>query len=220
MGYKEEKVALLDNWEKLHGFVPSEKVRSAFLRVPREEFVLKSDVKHAYDDYPLPIIHGQTISQPYMVVIMTEALNLGEGQNVLEIGAGSGYQAALIAEIVGLEGKVISVEYYSDVAEFARNNLKRYANVRVIFSDKGIGYEEEAPYDRIIVTAACHYIPEALLEQLKPNGVLLAPVGSINSQTLIRVTKCGDGKFGQPEDLGPCIFVPLMGEYGFHDGWN
>ena len=184
----------------------SKKVISAFKKVPREEFVLPEWKEEAYEDTPLPIIAGQTISQPSTIVLMLDALEVKDGMKVLEIGAGSGYNAAFLSK---LEAKVYTIERIKELAEFAKKNLKRTGikNVTVIHADGRKGYAKEAPYDRIIVTAAAEKIPEALLEQLKDGGVLLMPVGPEYGQELIRVRR--KGKEHSYEKLGGYMFVPL-----------
>ncbi len=197
------------------GYLKTSIVINAMSKVRREEFVTEEQKDYAYHDCPLPIGHGQTISAPHMVAIMTEALDVREEQKILEIGAGSGYQAAVLAEIVK-KGEIITVERIPEVAEFARENLKKagYKNVDVIVGDGTLGYTEEAPYDRIIVTAGAPKIPDALAEQLADNGRLLIPVGGSWCQELVSLDK----KSGNLErkNLGGCMFVPLIGK----DGWN
>ena len=184
----------------------SKRVISAFKQVPREEFVLPEWKEAAYEDSALPIIAEQTISQPSTVVLMLNALEVREGMKVLEIGAGSGYNAALLSK---LTGKVYSIERIKELAEFAKKNLKKAGikNVKVIHADGKKGYAKEAPYDRIIVTAAAERIPEILLKQLKDTGVLLMPVGPEYGQELIRVRR--KGKDYLYEKLGGYVFVPL-----------
>ncbi len=184
----------------------SKKVIEAFKQVQREEFVLPEYREMAYEDSALPIIAGQTISQPSTVVLMLDALEVKEGMKVLEIGAGSGYNAALLSKIAG---KVYSIERIEDLAEFAKKNLKKAGikNATVIHADGKKGYSKEAPYDRIIVTAAAEKIPEVLLKQLKDNGVLLMPVGPEYGQELIRARR--KGKDYLYEKLGGYVFVPL-----------
>jgi len=184
----------------------SKKVISAFKQVDREYFVLPEWKKAAYEDSALPIIAEQTISQPSTVVLMLDALEVKEGMKVLEIGAGSGYNAALLSK---LAGKAYSIERIKELAEFAKKNLKKASikNVLVIHADGKKGYEKEAPYDRIIVTAAAKKIPDILLKQLKDNGILLMPVGPEYGQELIRVRRKGKDYFY--EKLGGYVFVPL-----------
>jgi len=207
------------------GVARSRKVIGALLRVPREKFLPPELADHAYDDNPLPIGHGKTISAPHMAAIMNEVLELEEGHRVLEVGAGSGYHAATIAEIVAPEGEpgaghVFTVEIVPELVEMAQENLKKasYASVvTVILGDGSGGYLEEAPYDRILVTAAAPQIPPVLLEQLKPGGILATPVGGrFSYQTLVVARKDARGKVTF-EDHGGVAFVPLLGKYGFKD---
>jgi protein-L-isoaspartate(D-aspartate) O-methyltransferase len=191
------------------GYLKSEAVISAFRDVAREDFVPENTKRYAYVNEPLPIGDGQTISQPLTIAFMTEHLDAKPVQKILEIGAGSGYQAALLSLIVGPKGKIITTEINEKLAEFARNNLKDYKNVVVINHDGSKGYEEEAPYDRIIVTASAPHVPKPLIEQLKDEGKLIIPVG--NQMFLVERY----GKEITKTFLGYFAFVPLVGEHGF-----
>ncbi len=192
------------------GYIRSEKVRKAFLKVPREHFVPERYKELAYVDEPLPIGEGQTISAPHMVAIMTEALEVENGMKILEIGAGSGYQAAILS-VLNPDGTIVTVERNPYLYRSARKNLKDYTNVKVIFGDGTKGFPEEAPYDRILVTAGAPRIPEPLVAQLKKDGFMIIPVGDSYSQRLLKVF--ADGSY---EDLHvPCVFVPLIGEHGW-----
>ncbi len=185
------------------------RVLEAMTRVPREEFVRDADRDAAYGDHALPIAEGQTISQPYVVARMTELLDVRPEHHVLEIGTGSGYQAAVLGE---LAKDVVSVERHRSLAEGARERLARlgYDNVRVIHDDASLGYPAEAPYDRIIVTAATPSIEPALSAQLAPGGRLVAPVGDEEMQELV----VRDSR-GREEHHGAVRFVPLRGRAGF-----
>ncbi|ABM80489.1 protein-L-isoaspartate O-methyltransferase [Hyperthermus butylicus] len=208
------------------GYIRSEHVKRAMLRVPRELFV-PDELRHlAYEDTPLPIGHGQTISAPHMVAMMTEYADLKPGMKVLEVGAGSGYHAAVMAEVVAPSdeprehwGHVYTIERIPELAEFARRNLERagYADrVTVIVGDGSRGYPEKAPYDRIIVTAAAPDIPGPLIDQLKPGGKMVIPIGDRYLQHLYVVVKTRDGKI-ESRPVTPCLFVPLVGEYGWRE---
>ncbi len=201
--------------EGLEGFILDEKVIRAMLRVPRHMFIPEYEQRAAYIDRPLEIGYGQTISAPHMVAIMCEILELAEGHKVLEIGAGSGYNAAVMAELVGKKGHVYTVERIEHLVNFARENLKEtgYDNVTVLLENGSMGYPRYAPYDRIAVTCAAPYIPETLLEQLKPGGIMVIPVGSY-SQELIRVKKDSNGNIHKKKK-GEVIFVPMLGKHGF-----
>jgi len=190
-------------------------VLDAMQKVPRHEFVPAEHEKNAYLDGPLPIGLGQTISQPYMVAVMSEALKLKQGERVLEIGTGSGYQAAILAEIAG---EVYSVERHGVLALRAENSLENlgYANIHIKVGDGTLGWPEEAPFDAIIVTAGAPFVSETLKTQLKDGGRLVIPVGSRWVQELLRITKEGNS-FVQ-EDLLGCVFVPLVGEEGWGEG--
>ncbi len=202
---------------KRRGYISAAGVEAAMRRVSREEFLPESLRDDAYVDTPLPIGEGQTISAPHMVAIMAEQLDLGPGMKVLEIGAGSGYHAAVCAEIVGQEGHIYTVERISSLASFAEANLRKtgYAPiVTVIFGDGTRGLPEHAPYDRIFVAAGAPDIPSPLIGQLAEGGKLLVPVGGRFYQDLIRIEKRG-AKL-KKENLGGCVFVPLIGEHGYH----
>jgi protein-L-isoaspartate(D-aspartate) O-methyltransferase len=204
-----EKKALIEYWRNSK-IITSKAILRAFEEINREDFVLPEYRKYAYVDEPLPTFSDQTISQPTTVAIMTQALEPKPGQKILEIGSGSGYQAAILSEIIGPEGKLITIERIPELAKFAKKNLKKYKNVQVIRADGSKGYAKGAPYDRIIVTAAAKKMPEVLFEQLKENGIMIIPVGAITwAQRLLKVKKV-KGKKGI-EDLGPFVFVPLVG---------
>ena len=198
------------------GYVTRPEVAEAMRKVPREEFVPLSLRGEAYIDTPLPIGSGQTISAPHMVAIMAEALDLGRGQKVLEIGGGSGYHAAIAAELVSPGGHVFTVERIGELAEFARGNIARtgYAGtVTVVQSDGSAGLPGEAPFDRIFVACGAPAVPGPLKEQLRDGGVMLVPVGGRLYQDLIKVRRTADGFTS--DSLGGCVFVPLIGEHGY-----
>ena len=179
--------------------------------VPREEFVAPADRPQAYGDHPLPIGCGQTISQPYIVALMIEAARLGPGDRVLEVGAGSGYAAAVISR---LAADVIAIERHPELAAAARERLARlgFANVRIVDGDGSRGWPEDAPFDAILAAASGSHVPEPLVEQLASGGRLVMPVGGqLWAQTLIKITKTADGRT-QRETLGKVRFVPLIGE--------
>lgn len=191
--------------------ITDERVLDAMRRVPRHEYVPEHEQRTAYSDHPLPIGHGVTISQPYIVGFMTQALRLQPGDRVLEVGTGSGYAAAVLAEIAD---DVTTVECIEPLADLARDRLARYGDrVRVVTGDGSLGHEPNAPYDAIVVTAAAPEIPQPLLDQLAPGGRLVIPVGR-GVEQLVRVTRTGSGD--QYEDLLPVRFVPLTGEHGVH----
>jgi protein-L-isoaspartate(D-aspartate) O-methyltransferase len=192
--------------------IRDERVLAAMGRVPRHMFVPETWRSAAYDDTPLPIGYGQTISQPLMVATMLEAAAFEGDERVLEVGAGCGYQAALLGE---LAHEVFTVEIIPDLARLAAENLERtgYENVLVVQSDGSLGHRESAPYDVILVAAAAPTVPEPLVDQLAVGGRLLIPVGSSFGQTLERVTRLPDGRI-DVQRLGGCAFVPLVGAYG------
>jgi protein-L-isoaspartate(D-aspartate) O-methyltransferase len=190
----------------------SERVLEIMSEVPRHRFVPEDELYSAYYNNPLPIGHGQTISQPYIVALMTDLLALDKQHTVLEVGTGSGYQAAVLSE---LAGKVYSIEIVAQLAAQAAKVLSELgcANVEVKAGDGSAGWLEHAPYDGIIVTAAAEQIPQPLLDQLKPGGRLVIPVGGeFNIQQLLLITKDRDGKFHRM-NIEPVRFVPLTGEY-------
>jgi protein-L-isoaspartate(D-aspartate) O-methyltransferase len=192
--------------------VTNRAVLAAMGRVPREDYVLPRYRPHAYDDSALPIEARQTISQPYMVAAMTEALEVGADSVVLEVGTGSGYQAAVLAELVQ---QVYTIEIVEELATRAGARLKQfgYRNVTVRAGDGYLGWPEHAPFDGIIVTAAPDHIPQPLVDQLKPGARMVIPVGEqYDVQHLIRLTKQEDGTVKQ-ESLMPVRFVPLTGKH-------
>jgi len=208
-----EKLRLLELWESQR-LVKDRHVLEAFRKIPREMFVPKEFKDDAYRDEPLPISAGQTISQPSTVMLMLDALEVRPGNKVLEIGAGSGYNAALLSFLVGSKGKVISTEIIPALVRFAKSNLKKAGikKVTVIQTDGSKGHAKEAPYDRIICTAAAPVIPQVLIDQLKEGGIIIIPVGGAWGQTMIRGRKI-KGQL-ETEDLGGYLFVPLRGRFG------
>jgi protein-L-isoaspartate(D-aspartate) O-methyltransferase len=184
------------------------RVLEAMASVPRERFLPEDLRSYAYENRPLPIGHGQTISQPLIVAMMTEALHLTGEEKVLEVGTGSGYQAAILAE---LAAEVVSVERIAELAEAAAAVLAElgYHNVRVHVAGETLGWPDDAPYEGIIVTAGAPAVPPSLLDQLTPGGRLVIPVGARDVQELLVVAKTGHGVTSRR--LGPCRFVPLVG---------
>jgi len=196
--------------------IADRRVLDAFRDVPRELFVPEKLRDLAYEDGPLPIEAEQTISQPYIVAEMIEAAEVAPGEKVLEIGAGSGYAAALLSRIAD---QVIAVERHSELAELARRRLEElgYGNVRIVQGDGSIGLPEEAPFEAILVAASGSHVPDALREQLAVGGILVMPVGEPDSvQKLVKVTRIGDLEY-EHRDLGPVRFVPLIGREGWYD---
>lgn len=195
--------------EHLRREIKDERVLKAMARVARELFVPAVYQHAAYEDRPLPLGQGQTISQPLIVAMMTEALELGGQEKVLEIGTGSGYQSAILAELANW---VVTVERHPQLAEKAREVLEElgYMNIEVHLAEPVLGWRHKAPYDAIIVTAGAPSVPEQLLDQLAVDGRLLIPVGSRHEQKLLKVTKRTNGTV--VHDLGPCRWVPLIGE--------
>jgi protein-L-isoaspartate(D-aspartate) O-methyltransferase len=192
--------------------VKDERVLAAMRKIPRHLFIPGEARSAAYGDYPLPIGHGQTISQPYIVAMMTALLQISPEDRVLEIGAGSGYQAAILGT---LAKEVISIERIPEVARLAQENLSTagITNVRVVVGDGTLGCPEKAPYDGVLITAATPAVPPPLIDQLAEGGRLVAPVGSRDLQELVRLTKRGDDL--TREFFGGVVFVPLLGEHGW-----
>jgi protein-L-isoaspartate(D-aspartate) O-methyltransferase len=210
---------LVSHLEK-SGYIQTEQVKNAILSVPRELFVPPERRSHAYEDSPLPTYNNQTISAPHMNAMMCELLDLHPGDRVLEIGTGSGYHAALLGVIVSRDnrrGHVYTIEIIKELAEFAINNLKTAKLdefITVIYGDGTLGYENEAPYDKILVTAAGPQIPEPLIKQLADGGKLCIPIGGQRwSQKLLLIVKKGDKI--EEQEVSNVVFVPLVGKYGF-----
>ena len=193
--------------------IADKRVVEAMRRVPREAFVPPEHYYEAYDDRPLSIGFGQTISQPFIVALMVQALELEGNETVLELGTGSGYEAAILAE---LTKQVVTVEIIPDLAESAERALEKlgYSNIEVHVAGKTLGWPEKAPFEAIIVSAGAPSVPQVLLDQLAWKGRVVIPVGSRWQQELLRVTKYKKGN--RIENLGGCYFVPLIGE----DAWK
>jgi len=196
------------------GYLKTKEIINAFKKVPRQDFVPSKFKKYAYIDEPLPTLKGQTISQPATIATMTEALKPKKDDKILEIGAGSGYQSAILSEIVGSGGKVITIEILKELYKYAKEKLSKYKNVMIIYGDGSLGYEQEKPYDGIIVTASAPCVPEPLKEQLKIGGRLVIPVG-VYAQKMLLLTKTKRGF--EETDLGYFMFVPLTGKYGWSE---
>ena len=193
--------------------ISDERLLAAMAKVPRHEFVSPQNWPEAYADHPIPIAEQQTTSQPYMIAAMIQAAGVKPEDRVLEIGAGSGYQTAVLAE---LAGQVFAVERYASLTEAARTTLERlgYRNAKVVTGDGSLGFPEAAPYDAIIVSAAAPRIPPALVEQLAMGGRLIVPVGESDQQVVQLVQRNADGTTSI-RTLEGCRFVPLIGEQGF-----
>ena len=213
MTYKEKRINLVRQLI-LEKRIKTKEVEKAFLEVKRELFVPKKIKDYAYIDTPLEIGNGQTISAPHMVAIMVEGLDIKEGQNILEIGSGSGYHAAIVSKLVGESGHVYTIDRFPSLVENAKKNLEKskIKNVIVENGDGSEGLEKYAPYDRIYVTCAAPDIPQPLIDQLKDNGKLMIPVGRMISQ--LELIEKINGKTKR-KNLGGCAFVPLIGKYGF-----
>ena len=214
--FSSERTNMVEHQLRRRG-IRDERVLAVMAKVPRHLFVPVSQQERAYWDSPLPIGNGQTISQPYVVALTCELMEIGENAKVLEIGAGSGYAAAVLGE---LTDQVISIERLPELAQLARNNLAKagYANVEVLCTDGTRGHNQEAPFDAIAVAAGAPAVPESLKQQLKVGGRLVIPVGpSRRLQDLVRVRRVSETEF-QTEDLGEVAYVPLVGAEGWEDG--
>ncbi|HEY2496385.1 MAG TPA: protein-L-isoaspartate(D-aspartate) O-methyltransferase [Candidatus Angelobacter sp.] len=207
-----ERGSMVENQLRQRG-IRDERLLAAMSKVPRHEFVSPQNWTEAYADHPIPIAEQQTTSQPYMIAAMIQAAQIKAEDRVLEIGAGSGYQTALLAE---LASQVFAVERYASLSETARNTLERLdcRNVKVVTGDGSLGLPSDAPFDAIIVSAAAPRIPQALVEQLAIGGRLVVPVGESDQQVVHLVERQQDGTINV-KTLEGCRFVPLIGEHGF-----
>jgi protein-L-isoaspartate(D-aspartate) O-methyltransferase len=214
--YAAEREAMIRRQIESRG-INDPKIIEAFRSVPREEFLSKEYADLAYGDHPLPIEAGQTISQPYIVALMIQAAEIKPGDRVLEVGAGSGYAAAIMSRIAG---EVIAIERQGELVKVAAERMRRldYDNVRIVEADGTRGWEPDAPYDAIVAAASGSHVPKSWIGQLADGGRIVMPVGEPGwIQKLVKVTK---GPAGQliTEDLGGVRFVPLIGEEGWSDG--
>jgi protein-L-isoaspartate(D-aspartate) O-methyltransferase len=213
--YAAEREAMVERQLRRRGITEPD-ILDAFRAVPREAFISEDHAHLAYGDHPLPIEANQTISQPYIVALMVQAAAIRHGDAVLEVGAGSGYAAAVISRIAA---RVVAIERQHDLVEVARQRLERlgYANVLIVEGDGTRGCPDEAPFDAILAAASGSHVPSALIAQLAPNGRSVMPLGEPGlPQELVKVTKQDDGILKQ-ENLGGVRFVPLIGEEGWSD---
>ena len=210
--FAEQRQDMVDYQLRARG-IGDERLLAVIGQVARHQFVSPTLKREAYADHPLPIGEGQTISQPYIVASMSEALSLSGEEKVLEIGTGSGYQTAILAE---LASTVITIERSSSLSQAAQQRLQRlgYRNVRFLVGDGTVGLPEEAPFDRILATGSLPRIPPGLLEQLAESGILVLPVGNKALQRLLQVKRSGSSH--TKRNLGACRFVPLIGK----EGWS
>jgi protein-L-isoaspartate(D-aspartate) O-methyltransferase len=210
--FSAERMSMVEQQLRQRG-ICDERLLAAMIKVPRHEFVSRQHWAQAYADHPVAILEEQTTSQPYMIAAMIQAARIRQEDRVLEVGAGSGYQTALLAE---LASQVFAVERYASLTEAARNALDKlgYRNARVVTGDGSLGFPEAAPFDAIIVSAASPRIPPALAEQLAPGGRLVIPVGDAEQQLLQLVLRNADGSTSV-RTLEGCRFVPLIGQQGF-----
>lgn len=210
--YEQERERLVTNLCR-EGYIKTERVKQAFLLVPREAFIPDSLKHYAYVDTPLDIGQGQTISAPHMVAIMCESLDIKDDQKILEIGTGSGYHAAIVAKLVREIGYVYTIERFESLAKKATENLKQIdiTNVIVEVGDGSCGLPSYQPYDRIYVTCAAPKIPQPLIDQLQDSGKLLVPIGDKYCELILLEKEKGKTVVHR---LGGCVFVPLIGKYG------
>ncbi|MDP8218826.1 MAG: protein-L-isoaspartate(D-aspartate) O-methyltransferase [Candidatus Theseobacter exili] len=209
--YKDKRNSMVETQLILRG-IKDESVLNAMRVVPRDKFVKTKEKNHAYEDHPLPIGHGQTISQPYMVAYMTELLELKGDERVLEIGTGSGYQTAVLSELAKEVYTIDRIKILSEEANAVLDELG-YKNIRFLVGDGTKGWQEQAPFDGVIVTAGAPDLPVSFMEQLADGGILVIPVGRSSYQVLTVIKKTGNNII-RKECLG-CMFVPLIGEYGW-----
>jgi len=202
--FYEQKKELIEYWKKNS---INKKVIDAFLDVPRENFVSKNDFQKSYNDAPLDIGYGQTISQPTTIILMLNWLDIEKDDKILEIGTGSGYNSALLSKLCK---EIVSTERIKELVDLAKSNLKKndIKNVEIKYTPKELGYMQKGPYDKIIVTCGADAIPEELLEQLKDQGVMLIPIGEYGNQMMIKIRKKGEEL--EQEVLGWFSFVPLI----------
>jgi|SRR6476469_419819 protein-L-isoaspartate(D-aspartate) O-methyltransferase len=207
-----ERFSMVESQLRQRG-IRDERLLVAMSKVPRHEFVSQQNWHEAYADHPIPIAEKQTTSQPYMIAAMVQAAEIKSGDRVLEIGAGSGYQTAVLAE---LASQVFAVERYASLTETAQKTLERlgYRNAKIVTGDGSLGLPEASPFDAIIVSAAAPSIPQALVDQLALGGRLLIPIGEADQQVLQLVQRNADGGTSV-RTLEGCRFVPLIGEQGF-----
>jgi protein-L-isoaspartate(D-aspartate) O-methyltransferase len=213
--YAAEREAMVERQLKRRG-ITDRLILDAFREVPREAFVSPRYARAAYEDHPLPIEAGQTISQPYIVALMIEAAGVGLRDKVLEVGSGSGYAAAVISRIAG---KVIGIERQRDLVVASRERLERlgFDNVEIVEGDGTRGCPEQAPFDGILAAASGSHVPQPLIDQVADGGSVVMPVGSPGwAQELVKVTKRADGSV-ERQNLGGVRFVPLIGEEGWKD---
>ena len=211
--YAAEREAMVERHLRQRGII-EKPILDAFREVPREAFVGEEYAHLAYGDHPLPIEAGQTISQPYIVALTIQAAEIRQGDKVLEVGAGSGYAAAVISRIAD---RVIAIERQHDLVEIARERMERlgYSNVEIVEGDGTRGWPGEAPFDAIVAAASGSHVPKAFIEQLNEGGRIVMPVGDPGwVQELVKVKKLPGGKLTQ-ENLGGVRFVPLIGEQGW-----
>jgi protein-L-isoaspartate(D-aspartate) O-methyltransferase len=211
--FKKERLAMVEDQLRRRG-IHDQRVLEAMAKIPRHSFISPEYQAAAYEDRPLPIGEGQTISQPYMVAVMTQSLELTGGERVLEIGTGSGYQTATLAELAKTIFTVERIQVLIQRAQKVLQNLG-YENIFFLHGDGTKGWPENSPFEGIIVTAGAPEVPQMLTSQLADGGRLVIPVGPRYTQTLYKVTRKGN-RFME-EDITGCVFVPLLGDFGWKE---
>jgi len=192
------------------GVIKTPSIAKAFLTTPRHFFVPEKHIKYSYHDIALPTFKGQTISQPYTVAVMLEALSPEKGNKILDIGSGTGWTTCLLSRIVGSRGKIIGLEIEPELVEFSKKNIKKLKirNVEIILGDGKKGYKLESPYDRVLINAGCNSIPELVVDQTKIGGRIVAPINANGHQELVLFQKIGEGELKRT-NLGTFVFVEL-----------
>jgi protein-L-isoaspartate(D-aspartate) O-methyltransferase len=218
MRFKEQNEELIE-YLTSHGILKTPCIIQAFRKIMRHNFVPKDYLDSAYEDVPLPLtnnVRGPTISQPLTVASMLEALQPKEGEKILDVGTGSGWQACLLAYCVGKDGNAVTIDIDKRMYDLAKENIDKTGlnNILVVLGDGSEGYEKEAPYDKIIVSAAAPKLPEPLKKQVTPGGRIVAPIGGMFNQQVIVFDKISDNEFKE-SSLGWFIFVSLQGKYGY-----
>lgn len=216
--FEKQRKEVVEHLERM-GYLKNPEIKRAMLKVKREDFVAPEYRENAYVDTPLPVPGNVTISAPHMHVIFMNALKLKPGDKVLEVGFGSGILLAYMREVIGNKGKIIGIEIVPEAFEFGKKNLERagYKDIKLVLGDGSLGLPEEAPFDKIISSASCPEVPNPWVEQIKPGGIVVSPVGpETGYQELVYLEKKEDGKIVR-KNLGGVVFLELKGKYGFKE---
>jgi len=216
--FEKQRKEVFEHLERM-GYLKDPEIKKAMLKVKREDFVAPDYRENAYVDTPLPVPGNATISAPHMHVIFMNALKLKPGDKILEVGFGSGILLAYMREVIGSKGKVIGIEISPEVFEFGKKNLERagYKDIKLVLGDGSLGLPDEAPFDKIISSASCPEIPNPWVEQIKPGGIVVSPVGpEVGYQELVYLEKTKDKKIVR-KNLGGVVFLELRGQFGFKE---